>query len=605
MARTMTIAAWNWRGEAVPAEQLLARYSLRIEPGNGPWRVVALRERHGRPLLQARFVGEGGGVRWRSVGGLTVESVSRAGAAELPVNNDSAYDPRRSEGPWRAEPLGGGEVVCGLGIAVGLPDGPPPEQDNRYQTVEVTWERALPAPPPAPPASGLLLGWELPNRPQVTAEEWQRFDALGAQIAKVRPYHLLDAQEGAGTLRELAWRQVRLALRSDVDGDLERDEAGCVQRLIAAARLAQAAGIPLPVYLIPDSEPNLHGRPVPAGYFERLEQVRTTLRAELGPAGRLVSPPLAVAQGEESWHQAGQAVFRRFDCLGVHAYGQGDAGLVLRFFQFDCGLPFFVAELGESSDGISGMERAARTAAWVRLLAADRRVEACCLFILGTTDPRWERFVLPTAGLPPIRTAARPQRRREDRAQKEQPMIPEEIRHLISRLAERYGVDPSIIAAMCWWESSFRPDAIGDEGHSVGLLQLHDQGLGAGMSVEERKDPARNLEVGIRAHRAYRDEFGSVEAAIAAHNAGGPALRQVGGDWQRLANGRIAETYVQPILAKAEEYRAAGLFSPNPVRVQLDAIWGVSEALLREGRNGQAWQLRAAVIALKDALGLG
>ncbi|GIW05577.1 MAG: hypothetical protein KatS3mg060_0382 [Dehalococcoidia bacterium] len=593
------IEGWNWRGERIPVERVLKRYQLRIEDRPGPWRVASLREMHGRPLLRARFVGGAGrGVVWRSVGGLTIESPLEGERAELPVNGGSSYDPARGPGPWSVEPLDGGQAVHGLGLALGLPDGPPEEADNRYQTVEVTWRHAAePDVPVAEPSVDLVLGWELPNRPAVHPEEWRRFDALGAAIAKIRPYHVLDATEGPRTLDGLIRRGVRVAIRPDADGDLERDWAANNRRLSAAAKLILAAGAPPPIFLIPDSEPNLHGRPVPPGYFERLELARAALVALFGESARLVSPPFAVAQGEDAWHAAGRRVIGRFDLIGAHAYSQGDLDLALRFVQFEYAKPFFVAEAGDSSAGIGVEERVARTARLLRRLAEVGRVEACCLFILGTADPRWEKFVLPAESLAPLRAAVRGGR-------KEEVVIPEEIRERIARLCDAYDVDPYVITAMCWIESGFRPDAIGDDGHSVGLLQLHDEGLGFGLSVEERKDPERNLEIGIRAHRSYRNEFGSVEVAIAAHNAGGPALRRVNGDWQALFGGRVAERYVRPVLAKAAEYRAANLFPRSPLRIQLDAIWGVSEALLAEGRDAQAWQLRAAVIALKDELGL-
>jgi hypothetical protein len=90
------IAGWSWRGEPVPVAWLLLRYHVRIEDRPGPWRVAALRETHGRPVLRARFVGgTPRAVVWRSVGGLTVESPVEGDRAELPVNGGSAYDPAR------------------------------------------------------------------------------------------------------------------------------------------------------------------------------------------------------------------------------------------------------------------------------------------------------------------------------------------------------------------------------------------------------------------------------------------------------------------------------------------------------------------------------
>lgn len=46
--------------------------------------------------------------------------------------------------------------------------------------------------------------------------------------------------------------------------------------------------------------------------------------------------------------------------------------------------------------------------------------------------------------------------------------------------------------ANAWAESSLYPNAIGDSGKSVGLFQLHEAGVGSGMSVEARRDPRTN-----------------------------------------------------------------------------------------------------------------
>lgn len=46
--------------------------------------------------------------------------------------------------------------------------------------------------------------------------------------------------------------------------------------------------------------------------------------------------------------------------------------------------------------------------------------------------------------------------------------------------------------ANAWAESSLNPNAVGDAGKSVGLFQLHEAGVGHGMSVEARRDPATN-----------------------------------------------------------------------------------------------------------------
>ena len=114
-------------------------------------------------------------------------------------------------------------------------------------------------------------------------------------------------------------------------------------------------------------------------------------------------------------------------------------------------------------------------------------------------------------------------------------------------------------------ESGWRYNAVGDGGDSIGLLQLHRNGLGAGLSVEQREDPIINLTTGIRSHVAYLKRYGSVEAALVSHNAGGGAV-SVAGDWRLVVHHRkpdgtvvlVKTVYVDPIMATAERYRQAG-----------------------------------------------
>jgi murein DD-endopeptidase MepM/ murein hydrolase activator NlpD len=63
-----------------------------------------------------------------------------------------------------------------------------------------------------------------------------------------------------------------------------------------------------------------------------------------------------------------------------------------------------------------------------------------------------------------------------------------QLYELVRRRGAIAGVDRIMVAAALT-ESNGNTEAIGDSGHSAGLWQLHDQGLGAGMSVAERCDP--------------------------------------------------------------------------------------------------------------------
>jgi hypothetical protein len=77
-------------------------------------------------------------------------------------------------------------------------------------------------------------------------------------------------------------------------------------------------------------------------------------------------------------------------------------------------------------------------------------------------------------------------------------LTPAELMDLVARHGARPGADLCAIAAALS-ESGGDPDASGDNGHSIGLWQMYDQGLGAGMSVADRADPdtAAAVMVGI------------------------------------------------------------------------------------------------------------
>lgn len=132
--------------------------------------------------------------------------------------------------------------------------------------------------------------------------------------------------------------------------------------------------------------------------------------------------------------------------------------------------------------------------------------------------------------------------------------IPAPIYDPLMRYTAAYEVDQTLVAAIIWKESKWDIQAVGDSGRSVGLMQLHESGIGYGLTADERMDPERNLEIGIRGFRSYLDRFGSVENALAAFNVGPNAMLEAGGDWQNVAG-----DYVRAVLSRAAYYREAGL----------------------------------------------
>ena len=68
---------------------------------------------------------------------------------------------------------------------------------------------------------------------------------------------------------------------------------------------------------------------------------------------------------------------------------------------------------------------------------------------------------------------------------------------LIERLGESFQVPAAFLGAVMMAESGGNPNAVGDNGASVGLFQLHERGLGKGLG-DLRLDPELNASIGAR-----------------------------------------------------------------------------------------------------------
>lgn len=73
----------------------------------------------------------------------------------------------------------------------------------------------------------------------------------------------------------------------------------------------------------------------------------------------------------------------------------------------------------------------------------------------------------------------------------------EENEAIIRQVAYEVGVDPDLAVAIALVESNLDNTIGGDGGHSWGLFQLNDWGMGYGMSVEDRQDPWTNARIAL------------------------------------------------------------------------------------------------------------
>jgi soluble lytic murein transglycosylase-like protein len=98
---------------------------------------------------------------------------------------------------------------------------------------------------------------------------------------------------------------------------------------------------------------------------------------------------------------------------------------------------------------------------------------------------------------------------------------------IISRKAEKYRVDPSLVRAIIQTESNFDASAVSSKG-AIGLMQLMPS-TALAMGLEDPFDPEDNIDAGVRYLSALLDKFGGdLGLALAAYNAGPASVEKYG-----------------------------------------------------------------------------
>ena len=101
--------------------------------------------------------------------------------------------------------------------------------------------------------------------------------------------------------------------------------------------------------------------------------------------------------------------------------------------------------------------------------------------------------------------------------------LSEDLQEFIFDLCEEKQIDPAIIVAMCWKESTYRPGAIGDGGNSLGLMQIQPRWHSKRMEklgCPNLLDPYQNITVGVDYLCELLNRYGSIEKALTAYNRG-------------------------------------------------------------------------------------
>lgn len=128
--------------------------------------------------------------------------------------------------------------------------------------------------------------------------------------------------------------------------------------------------------------------------------------------------------------------------------------------------------------------------------------------------------------------------------------------------ARWFGLDPYYVAAVALAESGGDPNAVGDQGHSIGLMQLHDAGVGSGL-FDLRYDPLLNLWHGTQALAEGMARYGDPYEAYSQHyNPGGWAAGERVMAWyERLQD--LGRARAEPPAAAADQQEPTSTPTPD------------------------------------------
>jgi cell wall-associated NlpC family hydrolase len=115
-----------------------------------------------------------------------------------------------------------------------------------------------------------------------------------------------------------------------------------------------------------------------------------------------------------------------------------------------------------------------------------------------------------------------------------------------SAAEQRYGLPQGILSAVARAESNYRPDAVSSAG-AIGLMQLMPSTAKA-LGVDAT-NPAQAIDGAARLLKGQLDKYGSVQLALAAYNAGGPAVDRYGG----IPPYAETRNYVQKVMSYMNE----------------------------------------------------
>jgi hypothetical protein len=167
----------------------------------------------------------------------------------------------------------------------------------------------------------------------------------------------------------------------------------------------------------------------------------------------------------------------------------------------------------------------------------------------------------------------------------------------IARKAKQMGIDPKLAVAVAYQESRLNPSTKNGSSGEIGLMQVMPKTAeGMGFSVDDLRDPAKNIEIGLTYLKQGLEKFGDPMLAVAGYNAGHnhpyftdpeknalPAstkdyLRSVS-SFGAFAEPETQDATTQPVEAPASEAD----FMANKARIAADVMGAGAGAALSKG----------------------
>lgn len=127
--------------------------------------------------------------------------------------------------------------------------------------------------------------------------------------------------------------------------------------------------------------------------------------------------------------------------------------------------------------------------------------------------------------------------------------LDESLQEHIFNLCEERGIDPAIVVAMIGKESNYHAYSIGDNGNSLGLMQIQPRWHRSRMEklgCTDLLDPYQNVTVGIDLLGDLLSSGKSVEWALMAYNGGSTYAN-------RKASQGVVSSYAQTVLRNSKQ----------------------------------------------------